>query len=72
MRIEKSTLMNPKKTKDTNALYYVIDEFEERYLQIDTFGSNQRKYPEKVSQSIRINKLIAKELKLILEETFDI
>jgi hypothetical protein len=68
-KLTKSILENPQKNKETEAVYYIID-LEERYLQIDTFGSKGRKYPNKASQSIRLNRDMAHQLKYIIEETF--
>jgi len=41
-----------------------------RYLQIDTYGSNERVIPGKVSQSIQLDKNGARLLKRLLEQTF--
>ena len=50
----------------------LIDCFDEKYIQIDTFGSKERKYNNKVSQSIRINKEVATQLSRIINDNFDL
>lgn len=40
------------------------------YLQLDTYGSSVRKLHGKVSQSIQLDKEMAKELKQLIERTF--
>ncbi len=42
----------------------------ERYLQLETFGSRDRKIPGKTSQAIQLNDSAAAELKRIIHETF--
>ena len=41
-----------------------------RYLQLDTYGSDERVMPGKVSQSIQLDDESARELKGLLERTF--
>ena len=41
-----------------------------RLLQLETYGSQQRKMPEKVSQVIQLDESGARELKRILEQSF--
>jgi hypothetical protein len=40
------------------------------YLQLDTYGSQQRVIPGKVSQTIQLDVQSARELKRLLERTF--
>jgi hypothetical protein len=40
------------------------------YLQLDTFGSDDRQFPEKVSQSFQFDRKAAAQLKKLLDETF--
>ncbi len=40
------------------------------YLQLDTFGSDDREIPGKVSQSIQLGANAAAELKRLIERTF--
>ena len=42
----------------------------ERYLQLETFGSQERKIPGKTSQAIQLNASSAAELKRVIEQTF--
>lgn len=58
------------KVTETEATYQIINGLEERYIQIDTYGSKNRKHPGIASQSIRMNKEIALQVKEIIERTF--
>jgi hypothetical protein len=42
----------------------------QRYLQLETFGSKERKIPGKTSQAIQLNESAAAELKRLIEQTF--
>jgi hypothetical protein len=42
----------------------------ERVLQLETYGSRERKMPDKVSQSLRLDRRTAKELKALIESAF--
>jgi 6-phosphogluconolactonase/glucosamine-6-phosphate isomerase/deaminase len=44
----------------------------ERYLQIDTYGSNEREFKDKISQSIQIDKEMAEKLINIFKNEFGI
>jgi hypothetical protein len=53
---------------ETEATYFLIfDDANKKYLQIDTYGSDQRSIPGKVSQSIQFSPDAIKQLKKILE-----
>lgn len=41
-----------------------------RYLQLDTYGSNDREFPEKVSQAIQLDESGARELLRLIHATF--
>jgi hypothetical protein len=41
-----------------------------KYVQLETFGSKERKIPGKTSQAIQLNEASAGDLKRIIEETF--
>lgn len=43
-----------------------------KYFQIDTYGSPTREIKDKISQSIQLDKEMAKELIKIMMDTFDI
>lgn len=47
-----------------------VDGKGKRYLQIDTYGSSDRKHPEKVSQSIQFNETGAAQLLQLIHTTF--
>lgn len=53
------------------ATYTIFDKEGERYFQIDTYGTDKREIPGKVSQSIQIDEKMAKILIQKLEETFN-
>lgn len=54
------------------ATYTIFTSGGEKYFQIDTYGSPNRELKDKISQSIQIDKEMAKELMKILIDTFDI
>ena len=57
--------------KDVECTYsIVVDDQGNRCLQIDTYGSKERKMPGKKSQSIRFAPEAIKQLKMVLAETF--
>ena len=55
-----------------HATYTVFDLDGERYVQIDTYGRIDRENPEKISQSIQIDKDAAKFLIEVLEKEFSL
>ena len=55
------------------ATYTVFDTVDgEHYVQIDTYGKNDRAIPEKISQSIQFDKESAKFLVDLLLKEFDL
>lgn len=42
----------------------------QRYIQLDTYGSDEREHPEKISQSIQFDKAGAGQLLQLLKQTF--
>lgn len=57
---------------DAEGTYSIIYESDgEKVLQIDTYGSKNRRIPGKVSQSIRFSPEGLKQLKRILKEHFE-
>lgn len=58
--------------KSTAATYSSFYMYGKRYFQIDTYGSKDRKVPEKISQSIQINEEMAKILVDLLKREFNI
>jgi hypothetical protein len=58
---------------DAKCTYSVIKDADgTKLLHIDTYGSLGRKFPEKVSQSIRFSKEALEHLKRILAEPFSL
>jgi hypothetical protein len=43
---------------------------DKRYLQLDTYGSEDRDFPEKISQAIQFNEDGARELLSVIREVF--
>ena len=53
--------------EEVDCTYSIItDSFGNKFLQIDTYGSKNRRIRGKVSQSLQLNKESAKELKVII------
>ena len=50
--------------------YTVFEEGGSRYLQLDTYGSQERQIRGKTSQSIQLNAASAAELRALIEKTF--
>ena len=55
-----------------SATYAPFEANGEKYLQIDTYGSDSRDIPGKKSQSVQFNKQSAAELIAILRREFDL
>lgn len=55
---------------DTTYSTFIIDG--KKFFQIDTYGSVDRKYPEKISQSIQFDADTAKKLVEIVQKEFNI
>jgi hypothetical protein len=58
--------------KPARAVYLVFDLEGEKFLQIDTFGSEDRIYHEKCSQSVQFDKEMAVFLVNLLKKEFNI
>jgi hypothetical protein len=69
-KLEQLTLEKDSPHTDVECTYSIVNEKEERFLQIDTYGSTTRKIPGKKSQSIRFAPEAIKQLKIILEQDF--
>lgn len=54
------------------ATYSVFEEDGKRYVQIDTYGKSDRVIPEKISQSIQLDRESAKFLVKLLVYEFDL
>jgi hypothetical protein len=50
--------------------YTIFEDGGTRYLQLDTYGSQERQIPGKTSQSIQLNAESAAQLKTLIEKTF--
>jgi hypothetical protein len=69
-KLEQLTLEKDSPHTEVECTYSIMNEKEERFLQIDTYGSTTRKIPGKKSQSIRFAPEAIKQLKIILEQDF--
>lgn len=57
----------------TDCTYSVfVDDANNRYLQVDTYGSSRREIPGKVSQTIQLDEGAATQLRRIIDETFPV
>lgn len=75
--LTEKNLKKLEKTRNTihqqvQATYTVFEKNEERLFQIDTYGSPNRKMPEKISQSIQFDKKMAKYLIQLLSKEFNL
>lgn len=55
-----------------NATYTVFEMEGDKYVQIDTFGKDDRENPEKISQSIQLDRETAKFIVNLLVREFDL
>ena len=55
---------------DTDCTYSIVESDGVKVLQIDTYGSKNRRIPGKVSQSIRFSPAAIGQLKKILQKHF--
>jgi hypothetical protein len=70
-KLEKKTLERESKHTEAECTYSVFaDDFGEKYLQIDTYGSKDRQEQGKQSQTIRFSPDAIKQLKIILQGEF--
>jgi len=70
-RQEQLALEKDSPHKDVDCTYSVVtDERGRRYLQIDTYGSTDRKMPGKKSQPIRFAPEAIKQLKTLIQQHF--
>ena len=58
--------------EEAPATYTVFEDGGEKYFQIDTYGRNDREFPEKISQSIQLSKESARVLVRLLIDTYDL
>jgi hypothetical protein len=63
---ERQTVHRP-----TRCLYSIVEaESGARYVQLDTFGSDERQFTDKVSQSIQFDRQAASQLLALFRQTF--
>lgn len=65
IRKDRQTVHRP-----TRCLSSVFDADGHRFIQLDTYGSDEREHPEKVTQSIQFDKQAAAQLFKLIRETF--
>lgn len=66
-KLEEQPLEKDSPHREADCTYTIVDG---RYLQIDTYGSNERKIPGKKSQSIRFAPEAIAQLKTLLQRHF--
>ena len=76
-RIEMDTLMHLEKERNSvhqkvNATYSVFEQDGNKYVQIDTYGRRSRNMPEKISQSLQLDRDSAAFIANLLITTFDL
>jgi len=69
-KLERLELEKDSSHSEADCTYDIIVYGGEKFLQIDTYGSKQRKFLGKKSQSIRFSKSAIEQLKLILKDNF--
>ena len=70
-KLEPITLEVDAKHTEVNCTYsIIIDKSSEKYLQIDSYGSKNRKIPGKKSQSIRFSSEAIAQLRSIIDKEF--
>jgi len=57
--------------RPTRCLYAIVEgKAGDRYLQLDTLGSDERQFADKVSQSIQFDRQAAERLQELLRQVF--
>ena len=57
--------------KPTRCTYFeFLDHDDKRYLQFDTYGSEDRQFPDKTSQSMQFDESAARQVLTIIREVF--
>ena len=67
-KLEEVALERDSSHTEVNATYSIIRSDGIKYLQIDTYGSSNRKYKDKKSQSLRLSPEVIKQLLQIVEQ----
>jgi hypothetical protein len=70
--LKRRVLEKDSRHTEAEGTYSIVQEADgEKVLQIDTYGSKDRRFPGKVSQSIRFSREGLKQLRKILKEHFE-
>ena len=69
---ERKTLERPQLHKEIGASYAVAERDGRKLLQIDTFGSDDRQFPGKKSQTLQLDQQGAQALFAILKREFQL
>ena len=69
-RFEQRPIGGTKLHKPVTCGYSCYEADGERVLHLETYGSKDRKFPEKVSQSIQLDEATARDLKRLIERSF--
>jgi len=56
--------------EEVDCTFSVFEKSGNRYLQLDTYGSKGRQFPNKISQSIQLDEGSAAELRRLLDRIF--
>ncbi len=70
-RLEKINIDKEHKHTEVNASYSFVEHDGQKYLQIDTYGSETRKIQGKKSQSIRFSVEAIEQLKAIIDKEYE-
>ena len=70
--IEKIEKERTKIQEKVKATYSVFVEDDQKFFQLDTYGRQERKRPEKISQTIQLSEKDAKFLIDLLKQTFNL
>lgn len=65
-KLQKISLEKESRHTEVDATYSIIDEANEKFIQIDTYGSKTRQIEGKKSQSIRLSEEAITQLKEII------
>jgi len=68
--LELQNLHNEARHTETEGTYSLVEQSDGKYLQIDTYGSSERKMAGKKSQSIRLSREALAELRDIIGRHF--
>lgn len=66
-KLQKISLEKESRHTEVDATYSIIDEANEKFIQIDTYGSKTRQFEGKKSQSIRLSEEAITQLKEIIK-----